>query len=250
MEKHVLLNSKNFYRTYFIDQQTRPTIVIFPGGGYKYTSPREAEPVVHAFMKHGFHAVVVFYRETLDLYPMPGKCAAETFVQLKQDPRVGKTIGLGFSAGGHCVLEYCLHYKEYQGILPDLLMLGYPVVSSDLTIAHHGSFDVLLGEQNKGIRDFVSLENQVTKETAVDLFLWGTYTDSSVPVENSWRLLDAYRKVGGSVEYHMFYFGKHGLSVANQETCNGDPDLISPYIGKWIDLAVDWIHHKLNQKKI
>lgn len=243
----MLLNSPNFYRTYFIDNQTRPTIVVFPGGGYKYTSPRESEPVANAFMKHGFHVVIVNYRETEETYPMPGTYAKETFCQIKKDRRVGPVIGLGFSAGGHCLLEYCLHFNDYHGVRPDLLILGYPVISSDLSIAHKGSFEVLLGDKidDSVLREYVSLEKQVTKDNALDLFLWGTYTDASVPVENSLRLIDAYHQVSANVEYHMFYFGGHGLSVANKESSNGNENLESPYIGKWVELAVDWIHNKL-----
>ncbi len=248
MEKHFLLNSHNFYRTYFLDETARPTIFVVPGGGYKYTSPRESEPVAKAFLKYGFHVVILNYRETTETYPMPGTYLGKALEEIKMDKRVGKIIGLGFSAGGHCLLEYCLHTKDYPSkVRPDLLMLGYPVVTADVEVAHKGSFEVLLGErtEEETLRNYLSLETQVTKDNAIDLFLWGTYTDSSVPVENSIRLIDAYHKAGGNAEYHMFYFGGHGLSVANAETSNGNSDMESPYIARWVEFAVDWINNKL-----
>ena len=91
---------------------------------------------------------------------------------MRKDPRVGKLIGLGFSAGGHCILELCLHHKDYQISQLDLLMLGYPVISSQKEIAHMESFKHLLKHQeaDSNLRKYLSLEKEVTKENAVDLF--------------------------------------------------------------------------------
>lgn len=250
MERKFILNTKNYYRTYFIDELKRPTILITPGGAYQYTSPRESEPVAEAFLKKGYHVVIVNYRETLeDGYPLLGQYVAEVIQILRLDSRVGKIIGLGFSAGGHCILEVCLHHKDYQIDPLDYLMLAYPVVSSDLEIAHKESFHSLLKEKENdaSLRNYLSLEKEVTKENAVDLFLWGTITDSSVSVLNSLRLIEAYYAVGGNVEYHLFPFGGHGLSVANPMSSEGDSSKESPYIARWVDLASSWIEEKLKQ---
>ncbi|MCM1130891.1 MAG: alpha/beta hydrolase [Roseburia sp.] len=251
MEKKYILETKNYYRTYFLDEKTRPTIFICPGGGYKYTSPRESEPVVEEFLKRGYHAVVVNYRETIeDAYPLPSTYVGKALDEIKKDSRVGKVIGLGFSAGGHCLLEYTLHYKDYPyGIKPDLLILGYPVITADSSCAHLASFELLLRENvnDLSLRKYLSLETQVTKENTVDLFLWGTYTDQSVPVENSLRLIEAYRKAEGNVEYHLFPFGTHGLSVANSDSSEGKKELENPYVAKWVDFADDWIKLKISR---
>lgn len=248
--EHSILNTKNYYKTYFIDNTKRPTIVICPGGGYAYTSPRESEPVAFEFMKRGYHAIIVHYRQTVEEpYPSPGTYLGKTLEEIKKDTRVGKLIGLGFSAGGHCLLEYTLHYKDYRfEVRPDLLILGYPVITADLACAHQGSFENLLKEKvdDVALRNYLSLETQITKENAIDLFLWGTYTDASVPVENSFRLIEAYRQANGSLEYHLFPLGGHGLSVANPASSQGNKQLEIPYIAKWVDLADDWIKLKLN----
>ena len=39
----------------------RPTIVICPGGGYRFTSDREAEPVALKFLSKGFNVVILRY---------------------------------------------------------------------------------------------------------------------------------------------------------------------------------------------
>lgn len=249
MNKYHLLQTENYYTTHFLDEKTRPTIVIAPGGGYQYTSPRESEPVADAFLSRGYHAVIVHYRKTVsESYPKPGLYLGKAIEEVKADPRVGKIIGLGFSAGGHCLLEYTLHWDSYPyGVRPDLLILGYPVITADLKVAHRSSFEVLLKEKvnDPKLRKYLSLETQVTEKNVVDLFLWGTYTDTSVPVENSFRLLEAYRKAKGNVEYHMFHFGGHGLSVASSASSDGNPLLESDYIAKWVDLADAWMKKKL-----
>ncbi len=248
MEEEYILNTKNYYRTYFLDEIKRPTILIVPGGAYKYTSPRESEPVAQEFLKRGYHAVIINYREVPEeSYPLFGKYIAQTIQLVRKDPRVGKLIGLGFSAGGHCILELCLHHKDYQISQLDLLMLGYPVISSQKEIAHMESFKHLLKHQeaDSNLRKYLSLEKEVTKENAVDLFLWGTVSDASVSVMNSLKLIEAYHSVGGNVEYHLFPFGGHGLSVANAYSSEGDKEKESAYIARWVDFADVWIKEKL-----
>lgn len=250
MEKYYINQTSNYYRTYFLDDAPRPTIFLCPGGAYKYTSPRESEPVVEAFLSYGFHVVLINYRETVvDAYPLPGTYVKMTLDALKEDRRITKKIGLGFSAGGHCILELCLHSKDYQlENKLDLLMLGYPVITSDAAYAHLGSFMNLLKEsfEKEELRSYLSLETQVTKENAIDLFLWGTMTDESVSVMNSLKLIEAYHKVGASVEYHLFPMGAHGLSVADESSSEGNKEKEIPYIARWVSFAVAWIKNKLN----
>lgn len=251
MEQQYILNTKNYYTSYFIDDEPRPTVVISPGGGYAYTSARESAPVARVFNGYGYHAVVVNYRETPeDTYPLPAKYLAEAILQLRRNPRVSEIIGLGFSAGGHNLLEVSLHTEDY-GIQakPDLLMLGYPVITADERYWHQGSFKNLLGDkfEDSSLRRHLSLETQVTA-TAPDLFLWGTFTDESVSVMNSLLLVEAYKKVNLSVEYHLFPMGGHGLSVANAESAEGNPEKLNPYVAKWTELAADWLDKKIKKQ--
>ncbi|MGM9970295.1 MAG: alpha/beta hydrolase [Anaeroplasma sp.] len=247
MEKFFINNTKNYYRTYFLDNNKRPTVVISAGGGYKYTSPRESEPVQEIYNQAGFHVVIVNYRETDDAYPVPSNNLAYVLKLLRNDDRVGEIIGLGFSAGGHNMLEVTLHYQKY-GVKPDLIMLGYPVVTSNKEYFHEGSFINLLKEDfnKQDLMTYLSLETQVTSE-APDLFLWGTFTDESVNVMNSLLLLEAYKKNNCNAEYHLYPMGGHGLSVANAKSAEGNPDKINPYIGQWIYQSIKWINLKLNK---
>ncbi len=246
MTRNYLLNSKNYYDTFFIDDKTRPIIVIAPGGAYCYTSVREADPVGAVFNKAGYHTAILHYRETLDLYPYPGKLVYETLKELKRDSHVSKIIVLGFSAGGHLMCEYTMHYKDYGDIKPDLLMLAYPVITSDEAYSHKLSFETLLGDKYNdiNIRKYVSLEHEVLAD-APDLFLWGTYTDASVNVMNSLLLINEYYKNNLNCEYHMYSKGKHGLALGNALTSAGDPSNIEPLIESWPTLAINWLNSKL-----
>ena len=147
------------------------------------------------------------------------------------------------------MLEVSLHHKDYDGnSKPDLLILGYPVVTSDPRYYHLGSFKNLLQDDfnNKELMNYMSMELQVTND-APDLFLWGTITDNSVDVMNSLLLIEAYHKNNCNVEYHLFPMGPHGLSVSNSESAMGDKNKDIPYITKWVDLSLDWLKLKLNK---
>ena len=54
--------------TYFLDnspeidsKRTRPAIVLCPGGGYRFTSDREAEAVAMQFLAAGIHVAILRY---------------------------------------------------------------------------------------------------------------------------------------------------------------------------------------------
>ena len=57
----------------------RATIVICPGGGYGFTSDREAEPIALKFMAQGFNAIVLRYSVAPTRYPNALLELAETF---------------------------------------------------------------------------------------------------------------------------------------------------------------------------
>lgn len=47
----------------------RPAVIICPGGGYEFTSDREAEPIALKMMNMGFHAFVLHYNVKPHVYP-------------------------------------------------------------------------------------------------------------------------------------------------------------------------------------
>ena len=235
----------------------RPMVVICPGGGYHFTSDREAEPVAIRLNGMGYHVCVLRYSVKPAVFPIALCQLAQVIGLIREqaedwnvDP--DKIIVLGFSAGGHLAaslgvfwnhdfLTDKLTYTEEQ-IQPNGIILSYPVITSG-TNAHQGSFQALLGEQseNKELLDLVSLEKQVTNNMP-PTFLWHTYTDTAVPVENSLVFAEALLKNKISTELHIYPKGVHGLSLGTKETVNVEnPVHLQPEVENWIEMAGRWI---------
>jgi len=155
-----ILGTKNYYRTYFLDDLKRPTILVSPGGGYHHCSPREAGNIASYYNNFGYHVVVVNYKMTDEAYPMPATYLAYVNNLLRKDKRVSYIIGLGFSAGGHNILEMNVHNEDYNTKKCDLLMLGYPVITNNELYIHKGSFEYLLKDK---IND-INLYNKMSLE--------------------------------------------------------------------------------------
>ena len=58
-----------------------PTVVVFPGGGYRVRAAHEGEAIAQFFNTQGFHACVVDYRVKPNAYPAP-LCDAQRAVKL------------------------------------------------------------------------------------------------------------------------------------------------------------------------
>lgn len=246
MEK-IMLDNANYYTTYYIDSETRPMVVITPGGGYDHTSLLEAQNVALKFNQNGFHACVLNYRETLDIYPYPQKLLSHTIYNLKCDSRVSKIISIGFSAGGHLALSNALFYEKYgYESKPDFLILCYPVISTNYHIWHQGSFKALLGENyNEENLESLSLEHHITSDLC-PVFIWHSITDESVSVYNSIELLKALKQNKVSAECHIFQEGVHGMSLSDETTGINDKRKENPYVARWFSMVIEWLNHNLN----
>ncbi|HEX3046916.1 MAG TPA: alpha/beta hydrolase, partial [Bacillota bacterium] len=197
-------NNKEDFRptlaTYILDgDKSRGAVLICPGGGYGFVSEREGEPIALQFNAAGFQAFVLNYSVSPHRHPQPLLDVSRAMCLLREragswkvDPK--KIAVCGFSAGGHLAACLGVHWsKPYlqnaPGIMmgmnqPNALILSYPVISSR-EFAHRGSFENLLGEHaDEDLLGEMSLERQVNPETP-PVFIWHTYNDGLVPVENS-----------------------------------------------------------------
>ncbi len=253
--------SKNSFATTYIwktnhemPEKKRPTIVICPGGGYQFVSYREDEPVAFQYLARGYNVVVLRYSVYPDAtYPTALLELGRVMLTLREHAEEwlideNKIVLMGFSAGGHLVASYsCFWTKEFlSGALecsndmlkPNGLVLAYPVITSG-EYAHRGSFVNLLGDRYDELVDEMSLENQVTKDNP-PTFLWHTYTDGSVPVENSLLFTRALREKGISAELHIYSEGEHGLSLASELTAVYDAQIISS-CQSWVEMVHLWL---------
>jgi acetyl esterase/lipase len=240
-----------------INVQNRPMILICPGGGYAYTSDREAESIALQFLAMGYHACVLRYSCAPVEYPVALMELASAMVLIRgnaADWHVDdeKIILLGCSAGGHLVASYGTSWNEdmiakaigLEGpdrelLRPNGMILCYPVITSG-EFAHRGSFENLLGDRLEELEEKMSLEKQVNEDTP-PAFIWHTFTDESVPVENSLLLASAMRKAGISTELHIYAKGGHGLALANELTATRDGGAIQKECQSWIGLAHTWV---------
>lgn len=234
----------------------RETIIICPGGGCEFTSDREAEPIALKFVAQGFNAVVIRYSIAPVRYPTALLELAETVRYVREKEKewnvdTEKVIVCGFSAGGHLagslgvlwnneIIEKYLDIKNEE-VKPNAMILCYPVISSG-EFAHKGSFDSLLGEKEAEIsRENLSLEKLVSIETP-KTFLWHTFDDGTVPVQNSLLFSNALASNKVQFELHIYPSGVHGLGLCEEITAmNGRSEHINSHIASWFNLACQWI---------
>ena len=203
----------------------RPAILILPGGGYRHTSPREAEPVALRFAAKGWAAFVLHYSCAPSVFPAALREAAMAMRYIREnaqafeiDPR--KVAAMGFSAGGHLCgcLGTLFDSPELadlgmpEQLRPDALGLCYPVAVS-WGRTHEGSFDNLTGGDT-ALRQRLSLDRLVRPDMP-PAFLWHTRNDASVPCRNSLILAQAMEEAGVDFVLHIYREGKHGLSTAD-----------------------------------
>lgn len=243
-----------------INIESRPLVLVCPGGAYAYTSAREGEAFAMQFLAMGYHAAVLKYSCAPAVFPTSLTELASAMVLIRQnaeewhvDP--DKIIVLGCSAGGHLAAslgtlwdedflaeELGLEKSDHRLLRPDGLILCYPVITSG-EFAHRGSFENLLGDREKELGQQLSLETRVS-EKVPPVFIWHTYTDNAVPVENSLLFVSALRKFGVSTEFHMYPCGSHGLGLANRLTQAADGSAVQEECTSWIPLVHTWMESR------
>lgn len=228
----------------------RGAVLICPGGGYKKCSLRESEPIALKFNSFGYSAFVLNYCTYPSTYPEALKDASNAMCLIRKKADewnidCDKIAICGFSAGGHLAASLCSFYDDevlnFCGgeNKPNALILSYPVITSG-KFAHQGSFERLLGENpNIEMLEKMSLEKQVRNDMP-PTFLWHTYTDGSVPVENSLMYASALKEKNVPLEMHIFPNGGHGLSIAAKEVAKDETGIL-PNVAVWMDLVQTWL---------
>ncbi|AGF55656.1 acetyl esterase/lipase [Clostridium saccharoperbutylacetonicum] len=141
----------------------RPTIIICPGGGFLYTSNREAEPIAMKFAGEGYNTFVLRYTTYFNSgkvdfnnlpdgnrqakYPQPLFDLARAILTVRENADKwavdnNKIFVCGFSAGGYLAASLGVHWqdellKEKFNVNSDLfkpngMILGYPLLDNIL----------------------------------------------------------------------------------------------------------------------
>ena len=211
------------------DNATGAAIVICPGGGYGGLAPHEGAGYAEWLAEHGIAGLVLQYRLGSKGYRHPAMlhdaARAVRFARSKAGEWKidAKRVGImGSSAGGHLASTLLTHFDagkpgdvdpiERQSSRPDLGILCYPVISMGPN-THGGSKKNLLGaDPAPDLVELLSNEKQVTRETP-PTFLWHTWEDKAVKVENALDFAAALQRAGVPFDLHVYQKGGHGLGL-------------------------------------
>ena len=221
--------------------KSRPAIVICPGGGYSYVSPREADPVAMPLFVAGYQIFILYYSVEEDIKKSSPESEAAEALRTIRERSVEFAVDssriaiMGFSAGGHVAASLLCHYERYGAISrPDLGILAYPVITTGEG-SHQGSVRWITNDFDESLMRYYSLEKEVSVNTP-PCFIWHTAEDQTVPICNSFSFVKALLDNNVSVEYHIYPKGKHGLSIANTEVGSEEKEVQS-----WMDLLQNWL---------
>lgn len=215
------------------DQASGAAIVICPGGAYGMLAGHEGNDYALWLNQQGVAGFVLKYRLGTHGYRHPAMLQdAARAVRLvraraadwKVNPR---RVGImGSSAGGHLASTLLTHFDggradaadpvERQSSRPDLGVLCYPVISLMPGLTHQGSKNNLLGKDpDPELVKRLSNELQVTKDTP-PCFLWHTWEDKGVKVENAMEFAAALQRAGVPFELHIYQKGQHGIGLKDK----------------------------------
>lgn len=263
IHKKIVLNDTATLDLYILDSEMeKPFVLIMPGGGYVFTSDREAEPIAMAFNGKGINAGVLRYT-TLDkvtkVYKhatLEAAMALDYIEQYRERWNITKVGVCGFSAGGNLALQIATHSKDawlsdYEFNI-DFLIASYPMISTEI-------FDLLepiayeyvknpmsvkmriLGTDDPSDQDYYEYNvlNYIDAHT-VPMFIWHTYEDELVMVADALNLASTLNKHRVPFELHVFEKGPHGLALANRVSAVRE-DQVDVAAEKWFDMCITWI---------
>jgi acetyl esterase/lipase len=225
-------------------------VVIFPGGSYqRLAADLEGREVADWFTARGFKAFIVAYRLSSNGYLLPvplldARRAIQTVRARATEYHVAsdRIVALGFSAGGHLVAlaatkpvsgdPGATDPVERVSSRPDYLVLGYPWLGAITTDTSHLSYCKLFNVMDRceALRAEYTPELFVSKDTP-PTFIYHTFNDRTVPVEQVVPFFNALLKAGVSSEMHIFASGNHGSGLGK-----GDPAL-----EQWPTLLDAWL---------
>jgi len=225
-------------------------VIILPGGSYRtLAADLEGREVADWFTARGFRAFILSYRLTSNGYVLPvplldARRAIQTVRGRAADYHIdpNRIVVIGFSAGGHLAALAGTQFVagnpdsdepiERVSSRPDYLVLGYPWIGAISLDTSHLNYCKLysLMDQCAALQTAYSPDLFVTKDTP-PTFMYHTFTDQTVPVEQGLRFYEALIKAGVPSEMHIFAKGGHGSGLGK-----GDASL-----DQWPGLLETWL---------
>lgn len=233
----------------YIVGNNAPTVLICPGGAYKFVSDsNEGKPYAQKLNERGYNAFVLFYSVGSGNgrfpYPLKDVARAMQFIKSKAEEfeiDADRIALMGSSAGGHLCSFFATQYERFEceyenkdySLKPKVLLLTYPVITMG-ELTHKVSRRIFLGMlTGKAERNAASVYMHITPDYP-PTFCWHNRDDLSVPVENSELLEEALN--ANNVKNKFLYFdnGGHGIGLAEGKQAEG-----------WIDKAIDFLDENI-----
>ncbi len=192
-----------------------PVLLTIPGGAYAYVSSgNEGGDVAKYLCQRGIVVAVLQYRLPNGHENIPLSDACRAMEMLRDSAAAWNLIAdkigvMGFSAGGHLAGSLVTKYSSEKA-RPDYGILIYPVISTDSTMWHRGSFRQLVGEHATAEQYAAwSLDQQV--HSAMPPCLLAACTDDkTVPVDNTLLMYQAMRAQHVPAQLLILPTGGHG----------------------------------------
>lgn len=235
--------------------KVKGSVIICPGGGFSWLSPREEWPVARAFAHGGYQAYILKYKVGKEHAPL----GVTPMVQLAWAVKCARSLnpGLvavcGFSAGGHVCSMLGVHWNDGRIIpkseqaesRPDGLILGYPLTGLK------GLLDDEIKKllcKGKAECEYMETSRYISENTP-PVFLWHTACDEIVPAAMSLNFARELLEHKVPVELHLYPTGVHGLSLATPEVEECEKQRYADrQIASWFPAALRWLE-RLQGKK-
>lgn len=226
----------------FQDRRLHPAVIVLPGGGYAFTTPREGSTAARMFNGHDCAAFVLEYT-TYDKDPgtTTGLMLAEVraAIDLVREQAAAWHVDpsrvclCGFSAGGH------LAALAGNAFAADLhrVILCYPALDLKQNRIEPARPD---GDPDALMRLFAPRPIETVTARTPPTFLWHTFEDTVVPIASSLEYLLRLAELGVPFEAHVYQRGRHGLALANRASAKA-PEYIDEHAASWTRLVGEWI---------
>ena len=229
----------------------RPGMLVCPGGGYFYCSPREGEPIEYRFLSEGFNCFILDYSIQVK-YPDPHLDLARAFSYIREHEKEFDLIEnslsiIGFSAGGHLIGSYGYLYPELAKKLdinesllrPFSIVMCYPVTTTQIGTVSE-TREIITGN-DEVLKKKLDIPCNITSNYP-PTFVMTTKDDQCVPYIHSEMLVKELKKHNVKYEYHLYDSGQHGCSMVNR-SCYQNQDITEKMkeIRDWASLASDFI---------